>query len=321
MPTASAPVSRQLGRGSRPPRPRRARIGSTPDSTPGWSSGSAAATVFLADAVDRRGDGAVGADDGGGRGEEMGDVGVRADDPSRRSTRGSHPTTVTADRRCRSRRGARRRAGRARVRRRAGCATCSQASSIERRRRAGRPCTSSVTSERERAAACPRSRRAARARRPRCASSIVYASYSTCWRRVGNRVGGASRNAIQRQMRARSCASASSRPIAIDAERAVRRRRRRRSPRATGCSSAARTWSHGTSRSASARVTCSTVGRRAAVPNMKCTERGDAPAEDDRADDVGGKRLRRGTSSRSRAAARSPARRDASAARGTARRR
>ena len=37
------------------------------------------------------------------------------------------------------------------------------------------------------------------------ASSATYASYSTCWRRVGNRVGGASRYARYRQARARSC--------------------------------------------------------------------------------------------------------------------
>ena len=79
-----------------------------------------------------------------------------------------------------------------------------------------------------------------------------------------------SRYAIQRQARARSWASASSRPIAVMRSGPV-------GPSATniaramGCAAVARTWSQATSSAASARVTCSTVGRRAAVPKVKWT--------------------------------------------------
>ncbi len=145
---------------------------------------------------------------------------------------------------------------------------CAHASSSEHAS-TGCPRTSAVTSN----ASGPRApaARTVGARTPDSrARRIVYASYSTCWRRVGKKAGGASRYAIHRQMRAISCASASSRPMATIRSGPVSPSARN-TARATDWSSASRTFLHGTLKADIARVVCSTVGRRAAVPNARCT--------------------------------------------------
>ena len=102
------------------------------------------------------------------------------------------------------------------------------------------------------------------------ASNARYASYSTCARRVGTRVGGASRYATKRHARASSCASASSRPratirtgpVAVSATNTAR---------PTGWSRAARTPVASTPSAASASSTCPTAGRPTGVPNTHST--------------------------------------------------
>ncbi len=153
------------------------------------------------------------------------------------------------------------------------------------------------------------------------ARSSMYASYSTCWRRVSSSVRGASLRVRNRQARAISCASASSRPSAVTwrGPTPVSARRRSRGRRADRRSAVI---VGGLGADPGERPSRRLGGRAADRGAERVVHRRrDAPAQDDRAEQVRSGRRRRRRALRARSPARGPGRPAALVARGRATRR
>ncbi len=314
-------AARRAGRRARCAR--RARRGSSPRSTAAAASGARRAASRRSTPRVRRGDGALGPDDGRGRGEQVGDVarGLTEAGAGRRpleagdghGASSSTQEVVAVEAAVRDVRGA-------------------EAAELGPRvveDGVGDDCRAG-----SRTAACPGpgARRAARPG-PRCrrtrrpgtrtpapaASSSRYASYSTCWRRVQSSVRGASLRVRNRHVRAISWASASSRPSAVTCSWPAGRSTRRTPPGRPAARSSGSTLGDLEVEAAPAPWRRrSAVGRPIGRAERVVHGGGDAPAEHDRAEEVGRERVvdvQRLERDRRR---RAPGRSGASVARGTA---
>ena len=241
------------------------------------------ATLFLAHAPDRGRDGSVGADDRGGGGEEMGDVGVeltagRAGGRTAPTRRRCTSSAVARDEMLGVEAAVRDVAWR-RMR------TCSHASSMASAS-SGRPCDlfgdeqgERTTGARDHDVRDARARFAGQQHRVRLVLHLLASGREQRRRRVAIRDPAPDAG---EELRVGF--------VAADrdhAERAGRAVGEERSPRASGCSSAARTRSTRTSRAVSARV----PPARRSVAAPRCRRSGARaprpPPEDDRGDHVG----------------------------------
>ena len=277
--------------------PAEARRGSSPRAPAACSIGSAAATVSLAHDPHRGRDRALGPDDRRGRGQQLGDVAgglaepgaagreVEADD-----ARGVVPSTSTclpsslpcATRAVCSVRSSAQRAVEQRVAHRVG---------VEVVELGARDLLDDEQRERAVRAGDDDARRVdARVAR----QQLRYASYSTCARRLGTSVGGASRYATIAPRAREELGVGFVAPEGDDAHRSASvGASATNTARPTGCSLVGARRVTVDAECLRARPsTCGTAGRPTGVPKSVLDRVGDAPAEHDGGDQVGGEPAR-----------------------------